>query len=454
MFGNDVPIAFKDDAGSVGGANDGTYSAVIPDQPAGNLIRYKISATASGQTLSYPGAGDTRGYDGVVVTRHLRREQRPAARCSSGSSTTPATTSWPARSATTSTTRASSRGRASSTTTRRSGAGVTPPARIPSPRSRCSCRRATPSTSTARSPRRSSPSRCPASSTSSRCRTRATPIPGLGWDHIGDLTDPTVGYLPVRSQRNAAFFGAGAILEEYDGSWRGRKGMNDGAFYKVEAGGFRTYSTAAALLASGDFAKKDPDDTDYTDAWQLTQMLNQGPSATKTAWIWANINVPEMVEYLATTVELRHWDSGGKNFYVFRDASSTGRWQILSWDLDGIFSGGSDTKGDFITPDITGGTSSTSRSSRSPRSRRCTSAGCARCTTSTWRGHELRDPLQPADGRQGRRPRAGQEQVGRGYAVQPDHEGRRRRAGAAHPDRRPHQRHRGPDHRRAPTPTS
>jgi spore coat protein CotH len=61
-----------------------------------------------------------------------------------------------------------------------------------------------------------------------------------------------------------------------------------------------------------------------------------------------------MVEYLATPVELRHWDSGGKNFYVFRDASSTGRWQILSWDLDGIFSGGSDTKGDFITPDITG----------------------------------------------------------------------------------------------------
>ena len=67
MFGNDVPIAFKDDAGSVGGANDGTYSAVIPHQPAGNLIRYKISATASGPTLSYPGAGDTRGYDGVVV---------------------------------------------------------------------------------------------------------------------------------------------------------------------------------------------------------------------------------------------------------------------------------------------------------------------------------------------------------------------------------------------------
>ena len=279
-------------------------------------------------------------------------------------------------------------------------------------------------------------------------QSEAYPIPGLGWDHIGDLTDPTVGYLPVRSQRNAAFFGAGAILEEYDGSWRGRKGMNDGAFYKVEAGGFRTYSTAAALLASGDFAKKDPDDTDYTDAWQLTQMLNQGPSATKTAWIWANINVPEMVEYLATTVELRHWDSGGKNFYVFRDASSTGRWQILSWDLDGIFSGGSDTKGDFITPDITGNKLYKSlfeipqikemyfRRLRTLHDQYLTGTGFQTRFNQLTAGKDADRVLD-------------KNKWGGRDAVQPDHEGRRRREGAAHPDRRAHQRHRGPDRQSA-----
>ena len=185
-------------------------------------------------------------------------------------------------------------------------------------------------------------------------QTDVYPIPGLGWDHIGDLGDPTVGYLSVRTQKNGAFWATGAILEEYDGSWRSRTGRNDGAFYKTEAGGFRTYATAAQLAASGDFDKKDPDDGDYTDVWNLTQVLNQGPSATKTAWIWANINVPEMVEYMAVTAEIRHWDSGGKNFYVFRDAGTTDRWQILHWDLDGIFSGGSDTKGDFVTPDVTG----------------------------------------------------------------------------------------------------
>jgi hypothetical protein len=219
-------------------------------------------------------------------------------------------------------------------------------------------------------------------------QSEAYPVPGLGWDHIGDLTDPTVGYLPVRSQRNAAFFGAGAILEEYDGSWRGRKGMSDGAFYKVEAGGFRTYSTAADLAASGDFAKKDPDDADYTDAWQLTQMLNQGPSAAKTAWIWANVNVPEMVEYLATTVEIRHWDSGGKNFYAFRRQQHR---PLADPELGPTASSPvAATPRVTSSPPTSPATSCTSPSSRSPRSRRCTSAVCGRCTTRTSRARASR----------------------------------------------------------------
>ena len=173
-------------------------------------------------------------------------------------------------------------------------------------------------------------------------------------------------------------------------------------------------------------------------------MLNQGPSATKTAWIWANINVPEMVEYLATTVEIRHWDSGGKNFYVFRDASSTGRWQILSWDLDGIFSGGSDTKGDFITPDITGNKLYKSlfeipqikemyfRRLRTLHDQYLTGTGFQTRFNQLTAGKDADRVLD-------------KNKWGGADAVQPDHEGRRRREGAAHPDRRAHQRHRGPD---------
>ncbi len=34
------------------------------------------------------------------------------------------------------------------------------------------------------------------------------PIPGLGWDHIGDLGDPTVGYLSVRDAEERSLLGS------------------------------------------------------------------------------------------------------------------------------------------------------------------------------------------------------------------------------------------------------
>ncbi len=50
MFGPDTPIPFLDNAASVGGANDGTYSAVIPKQGAGQLVRFKIATVLGSRT--------------------------------------------------------------------------------------------------------------------------------------------------------------------------------------------------------------------------------------------------------------------------------------------------------------------------------------------------------------------------------------------------------------------
>ncbi len=349
MFGSDVTIPFRDDAPSVGGANDGTFSAVIPGAAAGQLIRYRIEANVGGSPISYPAAGDTRTFDGVVVTDPaLNAAQLPVLE-------------WFLADA------------SYTSLLRRVCDGVDYPGVITwqgtvfdnsmfRRRGHTSCTDAKPKIEMQLPAGYSIDfnGTLPAGAVTAQAfsgpldewalQSEAYPTPGLGWQNIAAISGSPNGYLPVRSQHNATFFGAGAILEEYDGAWRQREGY-DGAFYKVEAGGFRTYATAAQLAASADLDKKNPDDGDYTDAWDLTQVLNQAPSASKTAWIWANINVPEMVDYMATTVEIRHWDSGGKNFYVARDTAGTGRWEILSWDLDGIFSGGSDTKGNFVTPD-------------------------------------------------------------------------------------------------------
>ena len=236
MFGNDVTIPMVD-------AGNGTYSAVIPHQGAGQLIRYKVRATVGSTVLTYPGAGDTRGYDGVVVTDpSLSTAQLPVlewflddasynalARPVCDDVNYTGVITWQGAVYDNSTFRR--RGHTSCTDPKPK-IEMQLPAGYAIDFSPFASAMAAPFTGPI---------------DEFALQSEAYPIPGLGWENIGQLTDPTVGYMPVRSQRNAAFWGAGAILEEYDGSWRGRKGMSDGAFYKVEAGGFRTYASAAAL---------------------------------------------------------------------------------------------------------------------------------------------------------------------------------------------------------------
>lgn len=348
MFGADVTVPFRDDAASVGGANDGTYSAVVPGAPAGNLVRYRIDATVGSTAVGYPGAGDTRGYDGVVVTDPaLTNAQLPVLEWFLDDASYASlmrtlcddveyvgVITWQGQVYDNSTFRR--RGQSSCNDPEAKIDMVLPSGY-------------TIDFSTAGTGTTATPFSGPLDEWA--LQNEAYPVPGLGWENVRAVGNPPTGYMSVRSQHNATFYGAGAVLEKYDGTWRKRSGNDDGALYKVQAGGLRTYPTAAALAASLDIEKKDPDDADFTDVWQLTQVLNQPASPAKTAWLYANVDIPQLVDFMAVTVELRHWDSGGKNFYVYRDASNTGRWRMFHWDLDGIFSGGSDTKGDFVTPD-------------------------------------------------------------------------------------------------------
>ena len=48
-------------------------------------------------------------------------------------------------------------------------------------------------------------------------------------------------------------------------------------------------------------------------------MLSRPDSPSKRAWMYENLDVPEVVNFMADTVLYRAWDSGGKNFYLVRD---------------------------------------------------------------------------------------------------------------------------------------
>ena len=64
-----------------------------------------------------------------------------------------------------------------------------------------------------------------------------------------------------------------------------------------------------------------------------------------------NLDIPEIIDYMATLVTIRDTDAGIKNWYVARDTQGTGRWQIWPWDLNWTFTTpAEDGDGTFLTP--------------------------------------------------------------------------------------------------------
>ncbi len=345
MYGGDVTVPMLDDAASPGGAGDGVYAATVPGASAGEMVRYKVAAAMGALTAAYPPVGDSRPWDGYVVTD-------PAL----GSAEYPVL-QWFMPDATYQDLLANHRcdDVTADATFYWNGVLLDGGAMKIKGHSTCVDTKVKWNIE------------LPAGYTFDfgdgfsypvdefNLESRAIPIPQLGWEMIGQTGAPTAGERTMRVQRNGAFFGVFGVLEKYDGTWRKAHGYDDAAFYKVQAKGLRAYSTATDLAASGDIDKKSPDDGDFTDIWTLTQQLALPDSPAKRAWLREHLDLPEIANYTAVNVVMRHWDSGSKNYYIVANPD-TGRWQVLSWDLDGIFNGGRDNKGDFVFPTTTAST--------------------------------------------------------------------------------------------------
>ena len=438
MFGSNVTIPFLDNAASVGGSNDGTYSAVVPGAPAGNLVRYRIDATIGTSPVSWPAAGDSRGFDGVVVADPaLSTAQLPVMEWFLGDADYAAllrtvcdeieyvgVITWQGKVYDNSTFRR--RGQSSCNDPEPKIDMVLPDGYSIDFGPYASANAA--------------PFTGPLDEWA--LQNEAYPIPGLGWDNVRRAGDPPLGYMPVRTQRNGAFFGVGAVLEKYDGTWRSRLGYADGSMYKVDSGGLRTFTSAAALGASLDLDKKDPDDGDFTDAWQLTQVLNQAPSAAKTAWIYANVDVP----------------AGGQLHGGHRGAAALGLWwqELLHLPRRQCHRALEDPalgpgrhllgrlrhqgrlrhSGHVVQPSLPVDV-------RDPGHQGDVLPAPAHAPRPVPRRERLPRPVRRADRGQGRRPRPRPQQVGWIHPVEQADQAHRRRAGEARPDRGPHQRQRG-----------
>ncbi|HET7900724.1 MAG TPA: lamin tail domain-containing protein [Candidatus Nanopelagicales bacterium] len=341
MFGTDVTIPFVDDAASPGGAGDGVYAATIPGQAAGLLVRYRIDAGFLSVPFSFPAADDTTRYTGVVVKNPAAASQLPVfewfmqdavyndllANHRFDDVTGDAVIAYEG------TVYDSVKMRIRGNTSRT--------------RAKVSWKVELPAGHTT-----SLGGRLPYALDEFALQRDADPTADMGWYTVRSAGARALTIFPVRSQRNGAFWSLGRIMETEDGTWRDAQGVSKWSIYKGDGGSLAKTASPAALEASLWLDKKTRDDEDYTDAWQLSQVIDAPASASQRAWILKNVNVPELINYMAINSVMRHADSGWYNWWIARDTEGTGRWEMWHWDLNWVFTHPSeDGKGVFLTPD-------------------------------------------------------------------------------------------------------
>lgn len=342
-FGEVQITAMNDGPQSVGGANDGVWSAAIPGQAAGELVRYRVEAADGELSASLPVAGGTITYEGVVVldpsvsstlpilewfmddavhddllANHRFDDVQGAAVISYNGEVIDGVLM-------------NIRGNSS-----RLGTKVNWKVEFPEghlfnmgglldrPVDEFNLQRG------------------------------AFPEDELVWQTAADAGLTSLQFFKMRTQRNGEFYSVSSYAGVYDGVWRDAIGRNDWALYKAQAGRGRARSSATALEASGDWDKKEGNN-DWSDLHELTSVLDGPVNAAQRDWMWEHLNVPAMINYAATVAVVRHSDSSWYNYYVTNDTLGTGRWEMYLWDLDSPFlTNAMDGDGDFLTPAANG----------------------------------------------------------------------------------------------------
>jgi hypothetical protein len=131
--------------------------------------------------------------------------------------------------------------------------------------------------------------------------------------------------IPVRVQQNGRFFSVANLVENGDDNFLERLGLDPrGALYKM-------YNVADST--SG--AEKKTRKTEGTqDLAALIRGISTGTTAARQAYLFDNLDLPVVVNYLAARALTGDTDCCHKNYYLYRDSEGSGEWSGLPWDVD------------------------------------------------------------------------------------------------------------------------
>lgn len=145
---------------------------------------------------------------------------------------------------------------------------------------------------------------------------------------------PTPDILPMRVQKNGEFEGFYYFGEKYEKEWRAATGRDNGELYE-------------------DFyeAVDGANDITHLESWRDDMMLDRADPQRR-ANVLDQVDLPNIFNYMGAQVMMSSWDHFvDTNQFQYYDAEHTGRWSIFYWDVDSMFVFGPDR---YLSPYDTG----------------------------------------------------------------------------------------------------
>jgi hypothetical protein len=130
----------------------------------------------------------------------------------------------------------------------------------------------------------------------------------------------------VTVYRNGGFYGLYDLVEEGDTEYLERLGLDpQNPLYKVNNGLNNAYTNVEKK------SREYEDHSDFQDVVNAAQNLSGAAALT---WDFDNLDIADMINYLAINNVAVSSDFGHKNMYWYRDTLGTGLWSVLPWDQD------------------------------------------------------------------------------------------------------------------------
>lgn len=133
---------------------------------------------------------------------------------------------------------------------------------------------------------------------------------------------------------NKSYDRVGVFVEQMDESFLSRNGYDpEGDLYKVTG-----YELAPSLSTDlGGFEKKTGNKNDHASFSSLIAGLNRPTSTERRRYVIDELDMPQVLNFLALRSITQDADDVRKNYFVYRDTRGDQRWRIFPWDKDWTF---------------------------------------------------------------------------------------------------------------------